>query len=78
MVQMSAAKLGYWDRVSCERAREEAVVLGGHHSSPQRRALMALSVCLQFSWPLSIPDVGACVHRISSAPEEQVLLNTSQ
>lgn len=35
MVQMFAAEFGSWDRVRCERARKEAVVLGGHHSSPE-------------------------------------------
>lgn len=39
---------------------------------------MVLSVCLRFSWPLSIHRCQACVLRISSVLEEQVLLNTGQ
>lgn len=71
MVHLSAAKLGFWDR-------EEAVVLGGHDSSSEGR-LRRLSQCAcGFPGLCPSPDVRACLHRISSAPEEQVLLNTGQ
>lgn len=62
MVQMSAAKLGCWDRVSCERAREEAVVLAGHHSSPDRELRWLYQCARGFLGFCPSPDVreGLC------------------